>query len=107
MGCPRSNKWWFVVNFGENELIEYAKYAKENNLKLATFDFGHRYSTIFYYGNKVEIQEEPNYEWLNNKLAEDYVIILKNKNMITMPSEVKVDVFKSGKKYSLAKKVEE
>ena len=97
----------FVVNFGENELIEYAKYAKENNLKLATFDFGHRYSTIFYYGNKVEIQEEPNYEWLNNKLAEDYVIILKNKNMITMPSEVKVDVFKSGKKYSLAKKVEE
>ena len=97
----------FVVGFGQGELIKYAKYAKENNKKLATFDFGHRYSVIYYYGKHVEIQEMPNYEWLNNKLNEDYVVILKNKNMVTMPNEEKFEVIESGKKYSLVKKGDE
>ena len=94
----------FVVGFGQGELIKYAGFAKQNDKKLATFDFGHRYSVIYYYGKKVDIQEEPNYEWLNKKLADDYVVILKNKNMVTMPNDVKFEVIESGKKYTLVKK---
>ena len=37
----------FVVGFGQIDLINFGKYAKQNELKLATFDFGHRYSAIF------------------------------------------------------------
>ena len=95
----------FVVDFGQRELIEYAKFAKNNELKLATFDFGHRYSAIFYYGKNIDIQEEPDYQWFTKKLDDGYVVILKNKNMMTIPSEVKFDVIQSGKKYSLARKV--
>lgn len=94
----------FIVDFGQNELIKYAKYTKANNKKLATFDFGHRYSVIYYYGGKVDINENPDYKWFENKLNDDYFIILKNKNMITMPSEEKFEVIESGKKYSLVKK---
>ena len=93
-----------IVSFGQNELIEYSKYAKQNERKLATFDFGHRYSVIYYYGNHVDIMEEPDYKWLEEKLANDYYVILKNKNMITMPEEYKFEVLKSGKKYSLVSK---
>ena len=93
-----------IVDFGQNELIEYAKYAKNNNKKLATFDFGHRYSVIYYFGKHVDINETPDYKWLDSKLNEDYFVILKNKNMIIMPSETKFEVIKSGKKYSLVKK---
>ena len=94
-----------IVGFGQNELIKYSSYAKNNRQKLATFEFGHRYSTIFYYGNYVDINESSDYDWLNKKLEEDYVVILKNKNILKMPSEIKFEVIESGNKYSLVKKV--
>lgn len=94
-----------VVSFGQKELINYATYAKENDKKLATFDFGHRYSVIYYYGQNVAIQEEADYNWLNDKLNEDYIIVLKNKNMVSMPNDIRFEVIESGKKYSLVKKV--
>ena len=93
-----------IVGFGQNELIKYASYAKSNKQKLATFEFGHRYSTIFYYGNYVDINESSDYDWLNKKLEEGYVVILKNKNILKMPSEIKFEVIDSGNKYSLVKK---
>ena len=95
----------FVVDFGQRDIIKYAAYAKENNRKLGTFDFGHRYSVIYYYGNHVDIQENPDYKWLDKRLNEDYVIIMKNKNMVTMSDDVKYEVIDSGKKYSLVKKL--
>ena len=96
-----------IVAFGQDELIAFSKYARNNELKLATFDFGHRYSTIFYYGNHVEINETPDYKWLEEKLNEGYVVILKNKNVIKMPAEYKFDIVQKGKKYTLVKKFQE
>ena len=34
--------------FGQNDLIEYAQYAKENNLNINTFETGRRYSLLYY-----------------------------------------------------------
>ena len=97
----------YVVSFGQADLIKFAKYAKQNGLKLATFDFGYRYSSIFYYNNHVDVQSEPDYKWLSEHLNNDYVVILKNKNIVTMPSDVKFQVMETGKKYTLVKKLVE
>ena len=94
-----------IVSFGQSDLIKYAKYSKNNELKLATFNFGYRYSTIFYYGNNVAIQENPDYKWFEDKLNDGYVVILKNKNIVNMPSEIKYEVIEAGKKYTLVKKL--
>ena len=94
----------YVVSFGQADLIKFAKYAKQNELKLATFDFGRRFSTIYYYDGHVDIQRQPDYKWLNEHLNNDYVVILKNKNIVTMPSDVKFEVIETGKKYTLVKK---
>ena len=74
-------------------------------MKLATFEFGHRYSVIFYYQNNVDINENQDYEWLNKKLDDGYVVVLKNKNILQMPPEIKFEVIDSGNKYSLVKKI--
>ncbi len=95
----------FIVDFGQRDIIKYAAYAKENNRKLGTFNFGNRYSAIYYYGNHVDIQVTPDYKWLENKLNNDYVIIMKNKNMVKMSNDIKFEVIDSGKKYSLVKKL--
>ena len=97
----------YVVSFGQADLIKFAKYAKNNELKLATFDFGRRFSTIYYYGNHVDIQRQPDFNWLKEKLDGDYVVILKNKNIVTMPTEVQFEVIETGKKYTLVKKLTE
>ena len=95
----------FITTFGQNELIQYASYAKNNNQKLATFNFGHRYSVIYYYGDNVDINETPDYNWLNDKLQNNYLVILKNKNIVEMPDETKFKIVFSGNKYSLVKKI--
>ena len=96
-----------IVSFGQKELINFSKYAKKSDIKLATFGFGHRYSAIYYYGNHVEIQENADYEWFNNKLNDGYWVILKNKNMMNMPQEYKFQVIETGQKYTLVKKADE
>ena len=53
----------YITNLGQNELIRYAKYAQNNNQKLATFNFGYRYSTIFYYGKNIAFEDDAKYEW--------------------------------------------
>ncbi|MBQ7450791.1 glycosyltransferase family 39 protein [bacterium] len=94
----------FVVNFGQRDLINYAKYAKENNLKLATFDFGHRYSIIYYYGDTVDIQEQSDYKWLEDKLNKGYVVVLKNKKLILMNTDIPMEIIEKGVKYTLVQK---
>ena len=96
-----------IVSYGQDELIKYSLYAKNNKTKLATFNYGHRYSVIYYYGNHVEVKEKPDYEWFKNKLDDDYWVILKNENVMNMPSEYRFQTIEAGEKYTLVKKADE
>lgn len=44
------NTWY---KFGQNDLMKYANYARENNLKLAAVSIWERYSLQYYYANDV------------------------------------------------------
>lgn len=88
--------------FGQNDLIEYAKYAKDNQKDLATFKFGRRYSLLYYYEDKVVFQQEEDYKWFSDFLKKsDTVVILKNKQLEEIGSKANFRVIKKGRKYSL------
>ncbi len=90
--------------FGQNDLIEYAKYAKNHHKALATFKFGRRYSLLYYYEDKVKFQQEENYKWLKDFLAKpETVVIVRNKQLEEISEKAEFTVIKKGRKYSLVK----
>ena len=91
--------------FGQNDLMEYAKIAKNKHYELSTFKFGRRYSLLYYYEDKVKFQQEEDYTWLNETLNKpNSVVIIKNKEIEAIRQKTKFKVLKKGRKYSLVKK---
>ena len=90
--------------FGQNDLMEFAAYAKDNKNTLSTFGFSRRYSLIYYYGGHVDFQIEKDYERLKEQLADkNNVVILKNKEMNEIPEDIHYNGISQGRKYSLVK----
>lgn len=89
--------------FGQDDLMEYALWAKKNNTKIATFDFGRRYSVIYYYENNVEFEVEPDYDRLKELLASGTLVIVRNDNLQDL-KDIEFKIVKTGRKYSLISK---
>ena len=87
--------------FGQNDLMEFARYAKEYNYDLGAVNLGRKYSLLYYKGSKVDYADE---EEINN-LLNDYnkLIVVKNKLMPELLENKKYTVIKTGKRYSLIK----
>jgi len=84
--------------FGQNDLMEYAKYAKENNLNIYTFESGVRYSIMYYSEKQINfnIPLEDISKVLDNK---NNIVIVRNKHFPETPDGIKV--LKKGRKYSI------
>lgn len=97
----------FMCSFGENDLIKFAQKASTDNVKLATYDFGRRYSVWYYYGNHIDFQTENDIKWLRDytKKNPNAYIIVKMKNMEDFDKEFKYLTIDTGKKYSLIRKL--
>lgn len=93
----------FNYSFGQNDLMKYAKYAKENNCTLAGYLTGKKYS-LLYYGNqsKVDFETDDNIVWLQKELNENNnFVIIRNKNIKDLPVKIK----EKGVKYSIVEKL--
>ena len=94
-----------VVNSGENQLIEYARFVKRMpDAKLFTYNFGVRPSVAYYFGKKVQFfceADDSVKENLKNELSSNVpvYIIVKNKNYDSDFDNAKV--IKKGSKYTL------
>ena len=49
---PKFLNIWY--SFGQNELMSYAEYARENNLPLGAYNLWERFSLQYYYGGDIE-----------------------------------------------------
>ena len=93
--------------FGQNDLMEFAKSAKENNNKIAVLNQGRKYSVLYYYGDKVyyiSTDDEENFD--NNKKIlknKNTVTIIRNKQIPELNVKIKFDIIKEGRKFSLVK----
>lgn len=95
-----------ICDFGQNDLIEFAQKAKKDKVKLATFDFGKKYSVIYYYEDSVDFQTENKTDWFKRYFAQNpnAYIIVKLKNMEELDKSLKYTVVDTGTKYALIKK---
>ncbi len=96
----------FMCTFGENDLIEYSIKAKNEKVKLATFDFGKRYSLNYYYDGFVDYKTENDIKWLKDytdKNPNAYVVV-KLKNMEKLDKTFKYQIIDTGRKYCLIRK---
>ncbi len=90
--------------FGQNDLMEYAYFAKLHHNKLASFGFGRRFSLNYYYGKHVIYEQYPLFDNLNNLLKDkNTVIVIKNKDVQEYKKHSRFNVIKIGTKYSLIK----
>ena len=95
----------FNYSFGQNDLMRYAKFAKENNYTISTYLTGFKYS-LLYYGDKSEIkfQRDEDIKWLKAELnKENNIVIIRNKSLAKLPIQVKVK--EKGVKFSIIEKV--
>lgn len=92
--------------FGQQDLIEFAKYAKKKDYTISSFGMEKKYSLIYYNDEKADFNTdlEINIKLVKEDLnKEDNVIIIKNKDIKKIESKVKYDVIKKGRRYSMLK----
>lgn len=93
----------FNYTFGQNDLMKYAKFAKENNYTISTYLTGKKYS-LLYYGNqsKIDFQTKEDLDWLNDELnKENHIVIIRNKEIKNLHVKIK----EQGIKYSISEKL--
>lgn len=102
-GMPKMMKTWY--NFGQNDLMEFATYAKDNNKKLVVETIPERFSISYYYKAKPVYLLYSTSEMLNKYLEdEDVLLLIETKNLEKMKNGLRHKVIKTGKRYSLISK---
>lgn len=101
--------------FGQNDLMQFAKYAKENNKKIVVLNNERKYSVLYYYGSPVDkntksrvyfISQDDEAEMarLGHILDDrDVVVVVREKQMPQVDKTLDFDIILDGRKYSLVK----
>ena len=97
--------------FGQNDLLEYAKYARENNNRIAVINNGRKYSLLYYYGATdekkiyyISLDDEDQMKEFGEFVYEpDVVSVIRNKQYDEVREKYDFDVISKGRKFSLVK----
>lgn len=92
--------------FGQDDLMEFARYAKTNDKQVMMFGFSTKYSLLYYAERHILYDPDKDYALLEEKLGDDdYVIVLRNKHMDEIIQNIndEFEVIQSGVKYSLVR----
>lgn len=90
--------------FGQQDLVNFAKYAKEKDYTISSFGMDRKYSLLYY--NDEIVDYNTNYKVNVKGVAEDLkkednVVILKNKEMYLIKGNVPYKVVKKGRRYTM------
>lgn len=92
--------------FGQQDLVEFAKYAKDYNYKISSFNMDRKYSLLYYNDEKVDYNSNTGLtvgSVKNDLTKNDYVIIIRNKEMYEIEGKLDYDVIKVGRRYTMIK----
>ena len=92
--------------FGQRDLVQFAKYAKEKDYAISAFKLNRKYSLLYYNDEKVDFNEnlEINLKTVQEDLnKKDNVVVLKNKDMIKIKDKLKYKIIKTGRRYTMIK----
>ncbi|MCM1339815.1 MAG: glycosyltransferase family 39 protein [Muribaculaceae bacterium] len=94
--------------FGQQELVHYARYAKQNDLTISTFGLTHKYSLLFYNDERVDYNEDMDQnknivsDIKKDLKRENNVVIIRNKDMNYLKN-VNYQIIEKGRRYSMIK----
>ena len=92
--------------FGQQDLVEFAKYAQKHNYTISSFEMERKYSLIYYndkpadYNPDQDLDIEPLKEDLNRK---NNIVIVKNRDLEKVEGKLNYKVLKTGRRYSMLK----
>lgn len=93
--------------FGQQDLIDFAKYAQKHNYTISSYNMKRKYSLI-YYNNKIadyNLEDELTPENVKKDLEkEGNVVIIRNKEIDEIENKINYKVVKIGKRYTMIKK---
>lgn len=101
--------------FGQNDLMQFAKYAKENNRKIVVLNNERKYSVLYYYGSPVDKNTKSRVYFISQDDKEemaklghilddrDVVVVVRKKQMPQVDKTLDFDIILDGRKYSLVK----
>ena len=92
--------------FGQQDLIEFAKYAQDNNYTISSYNMCRKYSLIYYSNKKVDYNNEIelNPENVKKDLEKDRnIVIIKNKEINEIEGKIDYKVLKVGRRYTMIK----
>jgi len=90
--------------FGQQDLVNFAKYAKEKDYTISSFGMDRKYSLLYYNDEIVDYNTNSNVnvERVAEDLKkEDNVVILKNKEMYLIKGNIPYRVVKKGRRYTM------
>lgn len=90
--------------FGQEDLVTFAEYAKDNNFTISCFDMERKYSLLFYNDEIVDFNENKKFslQLVSEDLKkENNVIIIKNKMMPKVAGELEYKIIKIGRRYTM------
>ena len=90
--------------FGQQDLVNFAKYAKEKDYTISSFGMDRKYSLLYYNDEIVDYNtnSKVNVKGVAEDLKkEDNVVILKNKEMYLIQGNVPYKVVKKGRRYTM------
>lgn len=97
-------KEFFLIDykFGQDDLMQFAKYANEQKEQLISFGDTRRYSLLYYYGAHIKYIEELTRDNLEEELEQnDALISMKKKNLAKYGNGLKYKTVIDGRKYIL------
>ena len=88
--------------FGQDDLMKFAQYAKENRKSITTYHFSHKYSLIYYGEKPVVYGLNYTLDELNRDLeSNDILVIVPKKKFTDQEKKLKHKVVMTGRKYIL------
>ena len=89
--------------FGQNDVMQFAQYAKENNNEVVIFGAGKKYSLLYYLGRHVTFETVNNYQYLDSALKNPNTlfIIRKDEYQEIAENEDDFEILQTGRKYLL------
>ena len=87
-------------------MVGFAKYAKDYNYKISSFNMDRKYSLLYYNDEKVDYNSNTGLtvDSVKNDLTKkDYVIIIRNKEMYEIEGKLDYNVIKVGRRYTMIK----
>jgi len=94
--------------FGQEDLVTFAKYARNHDYTISAYGLSRKYSLLYYNDEPVDYEiQDFDFKSISRDLKRDKnVVIIKNKVLDEVEKDLKFDIIKKGRRYTMIKKAE-